>query len=112
MKHCLSQDPKYASFLESGQSKYFNLYDKQGQGYVTIQMDRRGMDGPYTVVKQIKGRYNANMSKELENELTSFLDQYEQQQPVPLTITEGKEFIPEAYQDRITSFGMDAPDEN
>jgi hypothetical protein len=52
------------------------------------------------------------MSQELEKEITSFLNQYENQQPVPLTVTEGVDFVPAAYKDRIFQFGMDAPEEN
>jgi muramidase (phage lysozyme) len=96
LKHCLSEDKKYASFLKNDMSKFFSLRDKNGKAYATIQLDRLGVDGPFANVHQIKGFKDKSVAKEYEKEITDFLTQYEKQVGIPLRYTEDADFVPKA----------------
>jgi hypothetical protein len=98
LKHCLSwRDQPYRRYLEDGTSRFFTLRDKNGQSYVTIEMRRNMTTGIYNDVKQIKGFLNASQAKEFGNEITAFLDDYEQKLGTPLVFEETKSFVPEPY---------------
>jgi len=96
LKHCLSEDEKYANFLENDLSKFFGLRDKDGKSYATIQIDRLGQDqqGPVANVRQIKGYKNKAVGKEYEKEIMSFLRDYESKLGVPLRYTEAEDYLP------------------
>ncbi len=96
LKHCVSQDPKYESFLVNDQSKFFALRDKDGKSYVTIQVDRlgQGEDGPFANIRQVKGFRNADVGEKYAPEIMQFLENYEKQIGVPLRYTEGRTYLP------------------
>jgi hypothetical protein len=95
LKHCLSEDKKYASFLKNDMSKFFSLRDKDGKAYATIQVDRLGTNGPFTNVHQIKGFKDKSVAKEHEKEIMDFLNAYEKDVGVPLKYTESSDWLPE-----------------
>jgi hypothetical protein len=101
LKHCLSLDPKYASFLKEGLSKFFALRDKDGKSYATIQIDRlgQGEDGPFANVHQIKGFRNAEVGDQYQKEIMDFLTDYEQKVGVPLRYTESRSYLPPQIRD-------------
>jgi hypothetical protein len=105
LKHCLSLDPKYESFLVNGQSKFFSLRDKDGKAYVTIQVDRLGQggDGPFANIHQVKGYRNKEVGDKYAPEIMQFLNDYEKKVGIPLRYTEGRSFLPPEI--RRTQFG-------
>ena len=121
LRHCLSRYPEetneYEAKLTNGSSRYFALRDKKGVSYATIEVERYGMNGPFSVIKQIKGRGNQPISgpDKYGNEVTAFLKAYEQTQPRPLTFTEFKKYVPAEYEDRAAdsknAFGIPEPEE-
>jgi muramidase (phage lysozyme) len=114
LRHCLSRYPEetsqYENKLTSGLSRYFVLRDKKGMGYASIEVEQYGMKGPFSVIKQIKGRQNQSVAEKYGKEVTAFLQEYEKTQPRPLTFTEFKRFVPEEYVDRAieNNSGWDA----
>jgi hypothetical protein len=69
-------------------------------GYATIEVEQYGMNGPFSVVKQIKGKQNQPVGDKYGKEITAFLQEYEKTQQRPLTFTEFKRFVPKDYADR------------
>lgn len=102
LKHCLSESECYANWLKDETSKYFTLRDKDGKAYISIQMDRFGTNGPYTVVKQVKGFLNnTDGSGRFAKEVNSFLEEYQKTQSRPLTATEYEQYLPPSFAEKV-----------
>jgi hypothetical protein len=120
LRHCLSRYPEetneYENKLKNGVSRYFALRDKKGIGYATIEVEQYGMNGPFSVIKQIKGKQNQSVADKYGKEVTAFLQEYEKTQPRPLTFTEFKRYVPNEYVDRApeqsNAFGIADPEED
>jgi hypothetical protein len=114
LKHCLSEDEKYANFYKNGTSRFFALRDNEGKSHATIQIDRLGMtnDGPFANVHQIKGWKNDPVGKKYDKEIMDFLNRFEAQEAkVPLRFTEDSSYLPPSLGEnlRVRSIEGDSP---
>jgi len=100
LKHCLSEDKKYASFLKNDMSRFFSLRDNKGKAYATIQIDRLGQDGPFANIHQIKGFKNESVAEDYEQEIMDFLKSYQKTIDVPLRYTEARSHLPVQVKDQ------------
>jgi hypothetical protein len=94
LKHCLSEDKKYASFLKNDMSRFFSLRDNKGKAYATIQIDRLGQDGPFANIHQIKGFRNTPIADKYGQEIMDFINAYQKTIDVPLRYTEAPNYLP------------------
>jgi hypothetical protein len=94
LKHCLSEDKKYASFLKNDMSRFFSLRDNKGKAYATIQIDRLGQDGPFANIHQIKGFRNSPIADKYGQEIMDFINSYQKTIDVPLRYTEAPNYLP------------------
>ena len=112
LRHCLSEDEKYANFYKNGMSRFFALRDKDGKSYATIQIDQLGTNGPFANVHQIKGWKNNSVGKKYDKEIMDFLNHYQTKEiNVPLRYTEESSFLPTslAEGERVRLVEGDAP---
>jgi hypothetical protein len=104
LKHCLSEDPKYASFLKNDMSRFFSLRDNKGKAYATVQIDRLGQDGPFANIHQIKGFRNDSVADDYGKEIMDFINAYQKTIDVPLRYTESPSHLPKELKD-VSNYG-------
>jgi len=108
LKHCLSWNEEYQKKLLDGRSQFFSLRDKKGNAITSVELERDS-NGDYSVVKQIKSRFNARVPDVYANDVEKFIGDLAAKYG-PNRVVVKERLLPKNLEDYVTSTVTYDPD--
>ena len=108
LKHCLSWNEEYQTKLLDGRSQFFSLRDKKGNAITSVELERDS-NGDYSVVKQIKSRFNARVPDVYANDVEKFIGDLAAKYG-PNRVVVKERLLPKNLEDYVTSTVTYDPD--